>query len=84
MPRPRHRLLTIAATALATTVALAAPASADDPEVTLPPIPAIKGLPIPSLPTDLLVPGFTGAEATPRPLPAPSVIWPVTWPPTTG
>ena len=73
MPRPRHRLLTIAATALATTVALAAPASADDPEVTLPPIPAIKGLPIPSLPTDLLVPKFIGAPAPEQPIAHPPI-----------
>ena len=38
------------------------------PEVTLPPIPAISGLPIPSLPTDLLVPKFIGAPATAQPI----------------
>ena len=35
--------------------------------------PGLPGLPIPSLPTDLLVPKFVGAEATSRPLPAPAV-----------
>ncbi|WP_183099311.1 hypothetical protein [Nocardioides pelophilus] len=48
-----------------------APAAAEDPG--LPPIPAVPGLPIPSLPTDLLVPQFEGAEATPRPMTAPVV-----------
>ncbi|WP_322937246.1 hypothetical protein [Nocardioides bizhenqiangii] len=42
-------------------------------EPTPPPIPALPGLPIPSLPTDLLVPRFIGAEAPSRPLPAPPV-----------
>ena len=37
------------------------PPRSPSPEVTLPPIPAIPGLPIPSLPTDLLVPKFIGA-----------------------
>ncbi|KAA1427648.1 hypothetical protein [Nocardioides antri] len=49
----------------------ATPAVADDPA--LPPIPAVPGLPIPSLPTDLLVPQFEGSAATPRPLAAPEV-----------
>jgi hypothetical protein len=48
-----------------------APAAADDPA--LPPIPAVPGLPIPSLPTDLLIPTFEGAEATARPISAPVV-----------
>lgn len=34
----------------------------------LPPLPTVPGLPIPSLPTDLLVPSFTGAPATARPV----------------
>lgn len=37
------------------------------------PIPAVPGLPIPSLPTDLFVPRFEGAAATSRPLGAPRV-----------
>ena len=49
------------------------PSSAAEPEVTLPPIPAIKGLPIPSLPTDLLVPRFVGAPATAQPLAHPPI-----------
>ncbi len=43
------------------------------PEVTLPPIPAISGLPIPSLPTDLLVPKFTGAPAAKQPIAHPPI-----------
>ena len=43
------------------------------PEVTLPPIPAIRGLPIPSLPTDLLVPRFIGAPATEQPIAHPPI-----------
>ncbi len=42
-------------------------------EVTLPPIPSIPGLPIPSLPTDLLVPKFTGAPVTANPLAHPPI-----------
>ena len=49
----------------------AGPATATDPG--LPPIPAVPGLPIPSLPTDLLVPRFVGAPAQERPLPHPDV-----------
>ena len=48
------------------------------PEVTLPPIPAISGLPIPSLPTDLLVPRSFGAPATAQPIahePVPQNPW---------
>lgn len=44
-----------------------------DPEVTLPPIPAVPGLPIPSLPTDALVPKFIGSPATEQPLAHPPV-----------
>ncbi len=59
-----------AMTGLLTASVLAVPASSETPapEVTLPPIPAIRGLPIPSLPTDLLVPRFVGAPATAQPL----------------
>lgn len=39
----------------------------------LPPIPALRGLPIPSLPTDLLVPKFVGAPATEQPIAHPLV-----------
>jgi hypothetical protein len=42
-------------------------------EPELPPIPAVPGLPIPSLPTDLLVPKFIGAAVAPNPLSAPDV-----------
>jgi hypothetical protein len=43
------------------------------PEVTLPPIPAISGLPIPSLPTDLLVPKFIGSAAVKQPISHPAI-----------
>lgn len=48
------------------------PASAD-PLLPLPPIPAISGLPIPSLPTDLLVPRFVGAPASADPIKHPPI-----------
>lgn len=60
-----------AAGLLATTATLASPSTAA--EVTLPPIPAVQGLPIPSLPTDLLVPKFTGSAATANPLAHPAI-----------
>jgi hypothetical protein len=73
------RLRTYAA-GLVTTTALAATmlapgssASTPTPEITLPPIPAISGLPIPSLPTDLLVPRFVGAPAVAQPLAHPPI-----------
>lgn len=37
----------------------------------LPALPTVTGLPIPALPTDLLVPRFTGSAVTPQPLDAP-------------
>jgi hypothetical protein len=48
------------------------PASAD-PLIPLPPIPAISGLPIPSLPTDLLVPRHVGTPATADPISHPPI-----------
>jgi len=63
--------ISAAAVALALLTGPFAPVAADDPA--LPPIPAVPGLPIPSLPTDLLVPRFVGAEVAPRPLSAPAV-----------
>ncbi|MGA9100967.1 hypothetical protein [Aeromicrobium sp.] len=68
-----HRALTLLAGAAAgvltaTTLALPAASEIPQPEVTLPPIPAVRGLPIPSLPTDLLVPKFIGAPATAQPI----------------
>jgi len=79
------RLRTLAA-GLATSAVLAAmllgiPSSATgsaSTDVTLPPIPAIAGLPIPSLPTDLLVPQFVGAPVTAQPIahpPMPQSPW---------
>ncbi|MCW2751745.1 MAG: hypothetical protein JWR83_2855 [Aeromicrobium sp.] len=65
-----RRALTLLGAALLT-AALAGPVTAatnPSPELTLPPIPAISGLPIPSLPTDLLVPTFTGAPAKKQPI----------------
>src|SRR4051794_15815366 len=67
-----HRALTLltGAAMLAVTALAGSPSSATTAtDVTLPPIPAISGLPIPSLPTDLLVPRFTGAPATKQPIP---------------
>jgi hypothetical protein len=63
------------AAVLLTAGVLAAPQSsaAPSPDVSLPPIPAVKGLPIPSLPTDLLVPKFIGAAATGQPIADPPV-----------
>jgi hypothetical protein len=51
----------------------ASAASAEPIAIPLPPLPAISGLPIPSLPTDLLVPRFMGAAATAQPLAHPSI-----------
>lgn len=73
-----HRGFTLLAGAvagLATAGALALPAYAQlpSPEVTLPPIPAVRGLPIPSLPTDLLVPKFIGAPVSEQPLAHPPI-----------
>ena len=70
-----RRVVTSAASCLLAIGAFAAPAfsATPSPEVTLPPIPATRGLPILSLPTDLLVPQFIGAPVTKRPLPSPSV-----------
>ncbi len=81
MTRPRTLTAGLAgATALAGLV-LGGPGAAGTtgaPEFTLPPIPAIAGLPIPSLPTDLLVPRFVGAPATAQPIahpPMPQSPW---------
>ncbi|MCW2801013.1 MAG: hypothetical protein JWQ70_2485 [Aeromicrobium sp.] len=65
-----HRALALLGVA-ALTAALAGPVNAatkPSPQVTLPPIPALSGLPIPSLPTDLLVPKFIGAPASKQPI----------------
>ena len=51
----------------------ASAASADSTEIPVPPIPAIAGLPIPSLPTDLLVPRFVGAPVTAQPIAHPPI-----------
>jgi hypothetical protein len=83
MPLGVRRALTLlAGTAVGLLVAgaLAIPASsaASPSQVSLPPIPAIRGLPIPSLPTDLLVPRFVGAPATEQPIadsPVPQHPW---------
>jgi hypothetical protein len=44
------------------------PATSSAEDVTLPPVPSLPGLPIPRLPTDLLVPGFTGASVPAQPI----------------
>ncbi len=58
---------------LAAAVAAPATSATPKPEVTLPPIPAISGLAIPSLPTDLLVPKFTGGPVTANPIAHPPI-----------
>ncbi|MDP9821466.1 hypothetical protein J2S59_001275 [Nocardioides massiliensis] len=70
--RTRRPLLALTVPTLALALALpllAGPAPAEPPgpraELSLPPIPAVPGLPIVSLPTDLLVPRFVGAPAKP-------------------
>ncbi len=69
-----RRVLALAGAAvLAASLAGPASSATPRPEITLPPIPAIKGLPIPSLPTDLLVPKFIGAPATKRPIAHPAI-----------
>jgi hypothetical protein len=66
--------LLAAATGILAITALAAPASSEPgPELGLPPIPAVPGLPIPSSPTDLLVPKFVGAPAQSRPIHDPPI-----------
>lgn len=48
--------------------------AAEDPALPgLPTLPTIPGLPIPSLPTDLLAPGFQGQAVAARPIDAPAV-----------
>ena len=83
MGRLRSALTTALATAALALAMLpghaATSPAADGPPTTalagevpgLPPLPTVPGLPIPSLPTDALVPGFVGAPATRRPLPHP-------------
>ncbi|GAA4087035.1 hypothetical protein ACFFOS_22940 [Nocardioides kongjuensis] len=73
------RMLRVAAEVIAAALALslgvlpAAPAHADLGLPGLPALPTIPGLPIPSLPTDLLAPRFTGAPVTAQPLDAPPI-----------
>jgi hypothetical protein len=66
--RMRRTLGLVLALAALTFGSTATPAAAAPPSISLPPIPAVRGLPIPSLPTDLLVPRFTGSAATARPI----------------
>lgn len=72
----RRTLAGLAGAALLATLTLTGPqtaASTPSPNVTLPPIPAISGLPIPSLPTDLLVPKFIGKAAVKQPIAHPPI-----------
>jgi hypothetical protein len=76
MTRLRMLAAGLAAPAALAGLLLGGPGSAASPappEITLPPIPAISGLPIPSLPTDLLVPRFVGAPATAQPIAHPPI-----------
>ncbi|MDP3968254.1 MAG: hypothetical protein Q8Q02_08225 [Nocardioides sp.] len=78
LPRRAATALTASSLALALTLAVA-PVAADDTDpappdgVGLPPVPAVAGLPIVSLPTDLLVPQFLGAPARERPIKHPRI-----------
>lgn len=71
------RLVVALATATLVVPLLTAPAPAshrsERAELSLPPIPAVPGLPIVSLPTDLLVPQFVGAPAKARPIAHPPI-----------
>ncbi|MEV7398194.1 hypothetical protein [Aeromicrobium sp. NPDC092404] len=69
----RRALAVLAVISLMALPALGGPSASASPEVTLPPIPAVRGLPIPSLPTDLLAPRFIGAPATKQPLAHPPI-----------
>ncbi|WP_344733809.1 hypothetical protein [Nocardioides fonticola] len=70
-PLRRGLVTALAAAALLVPALSHTPASADG--VGLPALPTIPGLPIVPLPTDLLVPRFTGAAAVARPVPHPEV-----------
>jgi hypothetical protein len=71
----RRPVLAVIATAVVGVGIATVPATAASPApaIPVPQIPAISGLPIPSLPTDLLVPKFIGSAAAPRPINHPPV-----------
>ena len=69
----RRVLVLLAAAACALAGPGFASASAAPPSISLPPIPALRGLPIPSLPTDLLVPKFVGSAVTKQPIDHPPI-----------
>ncbi len=69
----RPLLLTLAAALTALGVGGTTVGAASSAELSAPAIPAVSGLPIPSLPTDLLVPKFIGSAATTRPLDHPAI-----------
>ncbi|MEO6605409.1 MAG: hypothetical protein ABIN55_07330 [Aeromicrobium sp.] len=72
----RRALSLLAGASVLSALIVAGPQSSaapDVPPITLPPIPAISGLPIPSLPTDLLVPQLIGAPATKQPIAHPTI-----------
>ncbi len=74
--RPLRRFVATAALSIGCAVLapyVVSPAASAPTDPALPPIPATPGLPIPSLPTDLLVPRFVGAPAAAQPLAAPDV-----------
>lgn len=79
-PAPTRPRRVAAVVLLALTTALGAaqvPADAADPDVPalpgLPALPTVPGLPIPSLPTDLLVPRFQGAPVAAQPIEHPEI-----------
>lgn len=65
------RVLVFLVTGLA--VVLPAAASTAEPAPTLPPVPAVSGLPIPALPSDALVPSYVGSPATAQPIRHPRI-----------
>jgi len=63
----------LVALACASAALVLAPVATHAEDVTLPPIPSAPGLPIPRLPTDLLVPSFVGGAVAANPIAHPAV-----------
>ena len=71
LPDAARRLLCLGLLATLGLALQPSPSQADG--VTLPPMPSLPGFPIPTLPTDLLVPSYVGAPATAQPLAHPAI-----------
>jgi hypothetical protein len=71
LPKNLRRLLALGLAAGLGLSLHSSPSQADG--VTLPPIPSLPGFPIPTLPTDLLVPSYVGSPATAQPLAHPAI-----------